>query len=136
MKNFSYRQAVILLLVVFACGAAAGGFAMSLYLAKSVTAARPNVPQQWRERYVSDLRDRLHLNDEQIQKLNIILDSTKQKYDEVRARYKPEMDGIHNEQVSSIHAMLQPEQSAEYDKFRAERDRERQKQQNAAAGRK
>jgi hypothetical protein len=129
MTNFSYRQAAVLLLLSFVGGAAAGGFAMSLYTAKTVSANKANTPKEWRDRYVSDLRNRLGLNDEQFQQLNTILDSTKLKYDAVKAQYKPEMDRIHQEQISSIRGMLKPEQATEYDKFRAEREAERKRKQ-------
>jgi hypothetical protein len=132
MTNFSFRQAIVPLLVVFAFGAAAGGFAMSLYMAKTVTAARPaNTPEAWRQEYVGKLRKRLNLTDAQVGQLNGILDTTKQRITDVKAKYKPDMDQIQTDQVNSIHGMLQPEQVSEYEKYRAERDRERQKQQQA-----
>jgi len=129
MTNFSLRQAILPMLLVFASGAALGGFAVNLYKAKTVTAsAVPRNPREWRERYVSDMKTRLQLNDTQVGKLNGVLDSTKSQYDAVKARYKPEMDEIHNLQVSNIRGMLAPTQATEYDKFRIERDRDRQKQ--------
>lgn len=127
MMNYSYRQMVILLALVFVGGAGAGGFAVSLYKTKTVVAA----PKAWRDRYVSDLRKRLQLTEPQVTRLNGILDGTKSRYDAVKTRYKPEMEQIHSEQVTSIRAMLEPAQAGDYDKFRAERELEKQKQRNS-----
>jgi hypothetical protein len=129
MTNFSWRQAVLTMVAVFVTGAAAGAFTMSLYMAKTVTAARPNTPQQWRQDYVGKLKARLTLNDAQVGRLNGILDEAKQRMDAVKARSKPEMDRIYIDQVSNIRAMLEPTQQAEYDRYREERDRERKKKQ-------
>lgn len=130
MTNFSWRQAVFTMIAVFVTGAAAGGFATSLFMAKTVNASRPpQTPQEWRQQYVGKLQKRLSLSDGQVGQLNGILDDTKQRMDAVKARYKPEMDQIQLDQVKSVHAILKPEQSAEYNRYREERDRERKKQQ-------
>lgn len=135
MRKLSYGRAVLLLLAVFAGGAAVGGFGVSLYSARTVNASPPPTPVAWREKYVKDMGERLKLSGEQVTKLNTILDDTRAQYDAVKARYKPEMDRIHEAQIASIRAMLDEKQSTDYDRFRAERDRERKKaqQQQAAA---
>ncbi|MBC7924263.1 MAG: hypothetical protein H7039_01265 [Bryobacteraceae bacterium] len=130
MKNFSYRQVVFLLLAVFASGAVAGGFVVSLYKTKTVTAN--SAPRAWREQYVGNLTSRLKLSGEQVLQLNTILDETKSRYDAVKRQYKPDMDRIHGEQVDKVRAMLNSSQVPEYDRFRVER--EKAKAQAAAAG--
>lgn len=128
MTNFSLRQAILPMLLVFGSGAALGGFAVNLYKTRTVTAtASSRNPREWRERYVNELKTRLQLTNEQVGKVNGILDSTKSQYDEAKARHKPEMDEIHNQQVANIRGMLEPTQAAEYDKFRSERDHKRKK---------
>jgi len=129
MRNMSYSRAVLLLLAVFASGAAVGGFGVSLYATRTVVASGPVSPVAWRQKYVKELGDRLKLNGDQVAKLNTILDDTRERYDAVKLRYKPEMDKIHDEQVASIRYMLDNRQATEYDKFREERDRERKKAQ-------
>jgi len=133
MKNFSYRQVVLLLLAVFVSGAVVGGFGISLYQAKTVSATTRSTqspsPKAWREKYVSELTNRLKLNGDQASKLNVILDDTKAQYDAARLRQKPEMDQIHDEQVRNIRAMLDANQAPAYDQYREERDRERRKAQ-------
>jgi len=134
MRNLSMGRAVLLLLAVFAGGTAVGGFGVSLYKTRSVSAA-PS-PKEWRQKYVSMLRDRLHLNPDQESKLNSTLDETRSRYDDAKARHKVEMDRIHDEQVAKVRTMLDQTQAAEYDKYREERDRERRKaQQQAQANR-
>jgi hypothetical protein len=130
MTNFSYRQAAILIALAFIGGAAAGGFGMSLYTAKTVTAKAPaKTPQQWRAEYVQTLTSRLKLDGSQVTDVNRVLDETKNKFDAAKDRHKTEMSQIHQEQVDNIRATLKPDQAAEYDKFRAEREAERKKRQ-------
>jgi len=124
MRNLSLGRAVFLLMAVFLSGAAVGGFGVSLYSTRTVSAA-----PAWRQKYVKDLTQRLQLSNDQLGKLNTILDDTRARYDAVKLRYKPEMDKIHDEQVANIRAMLDQQQGLEYDKYREERERERRKAQ-------
>jgi len=129
----SLGRAVLLLCAVFMGGAAVGGFGVSLYSARTVNASTPASPVAWRQKYVKDLGERLKLTGDQVTKLNSILDDTRAQYDAVKARYKPEMDRIHDGQISNIRAMLDQKQATEYERFREERDRERKKQQQQQA---
>jgi hypothetical protein len=120
-------RAILLLLAIFASGAAVGGFGVSLYKTHSVSAATS--AKEWRQKYVSTLSERLHLNADQVTHLNNTLDETRSRYDDAKARHKVEMDRIHDEQVAKMRSVLDPNQAVEYDRFREERDRERRKAQ-------
>jgi DNA anti-recombination protein RmuC len=113
-------------LLIFASGIAVGGFGFRLYTVKTVNASTSHDPVEWRKRYTTEMRDRLHLNSDQQRKLNEILDETKARFDQVRERNRPEMDRIHGEQVEKIRSMLTDGQRPEYDKMRREKD-EREK---------
>jgi DNA anti-recombination protein RmuC len=113
-------------LLIFASGVAVGGFGFRLYTVKTVNASTSHDPVEWRKRYTAEMRERLHLDSDQQRKLNEILDETKARFDQVRARNRPEMDRIHAEQVEKIRSMLTDSQRPEYDKMRREKD-EREK---------
>lgn len=132
----SYFQITLYLLAVFISGVLVGAFAFRLYTVRTIEAAAPNTPEAYRRRYVSELKGRLSLNDQQTVRLNQILDETRAKAAEVKRRYKPEMDRVHEEQVEDIRAMLTPAQVAEYDKYRKEREQEQKAKEAAAAAQK
>jgi hypothetical protein len=132
------RSTALYVALVFLSGSVVGGFAHRLYTLNTVMAGPTSPkPDEFRRKYLNELRGRLGLNEEQLTKINAILDSTKTRYDEVRAKWdkeakvkaKPELKAIHEDQVQKVKGILSDTQQAEYDKFRAEREKRRQ--QNA-----
>jgi len=127
MKRSSLIVALYLLLT-FSSGVAVGGFGFWLYVSRSVSAeSRRLSPEEYRKRYVLEMETRLKLTPDQIQKLSAILDSTRALYKEVADKHRPEFDAIQQHQTRQIRAILNPEQQAEYEKLRAERDARRKK---------
>lgn len=121
MKRSQF-QITLSLLAVFLSGAIVGGFAFRLYTVRTVDAAPPRTsPDDYRRTYVSTLRSRLTLDDAQATQLDSILDATRARYVEVKKKYRPEMEKIHEEQVRDIRAMLRGPQLAEYEKYREEK---------------
>jgi hypothetical protein len=123
---------------VFLSGAVVGGFAHRLYTMNSVLASPvSSKPDDFRRKYLDEMRTRLGLSAEKVSQINAILDSTKTRYNDVRAKWdkeakakaKPELKAIHEDQVHKIKEILSEAQQAEYDRFRA--DREKRRQQNA-----
>ena len=124
----SALTATVSLLAVFVSGTVVGALGSKLYMVKTVVAGQHpgrETPEEWRRHYVADLTARLKLDSNQLTQLNQILDETRDEYLAVRAKYRPEMDAIHQRQVERVSAMLTPTQKTEYDQFRAERDRQR-----------
>ena len=113
------------LLLVFAGGSVVGIVADRLYTVKAVSADTRLSPDQWKQRYVDELKTRVRLNPDQVGKLNGILESTQQRMHDLHEREKPEMSAIHQEQVDKVHAILSPQQVLEYDKMREEREKRR-----------
>jgi hypothetical protein len=72
------------------------------------------------------MQSRLHLDAGQISQLNAILDATRDRFREVRDRFRPEMKQIQDEQVSKIRGILNQDQQAEYEKLRVEREKRRE----------
>ena len=89
-------------------------------------APKPN-PEEFRKKLLDTFRDRLHLTDQQVTKLNGIMDETRSRVEETRRQMKPAYQKIHEEQDQKIREMLNPDQQTEFDKILKERQ-EHQKQ--------
>ena len=117
------------MLVVFVSGILVGGIGHRLYTVRTVSAVAKveprRTPEEWRQRYVEAMRTRLSLSDDQLGKLNVILDGTRTRYRAGKEKHNLEMRQIHDDQVSQIKAMLDPAQQVRYDEFRAERETRR-----------
>jgi Spy/CpxP family protein refolding chaperone len=119
---------LVYLLVVFASGAVVGGFANRLYMAKTVSAVTETekVPQthaELNQKYIQEMRSRLHLTDAQIAELKQIMDSSDQRMREMKKSIK-------EEHIQKVVAMLDDGQKAEYAKWRADREKRRQQEQS------
>jgi len=119
--------AALYVVLVFVSGAVVGGFADRLYTAKSVSAS-VNLPKpaDWRKKYVEDITKRVHLSPQQVGELGAILDDTQTKYHEEHDRSKQQLALFHTEQVQKVHDILSPVQLPDYEKFLAEREKERE----------
>lgn len=116
------------MLAVFLSGGVVGFLVHHLYSMRPVNAkTAPRDPDDYRRKYVEEMRSRLNLQEAQVQQLSAILDSTRLRYREFRAKHRPEIISIQEEQVSRIRAMLSEPQRLEYEAMRAERDRKRRK---------
>ena len=120
--------------LVFLSGAAVGAFGHRLYLMSTVKAESRPSPEEFRRRYVEEMRTRLNLSADQLAKLNEILDSTRARFRASHERRQPEMKAIQDEQVSKIRSILTDAQRAEYEKLRAEREQRRQKRMRPPGG--
>jgi hypothetical protein len=116
------------LLGVFLSGGVVGFFVHQLYGMQAVSAKTPpRDPDEYRHKYVEEMRSRLTLQEEQVQQLNAILDSTRLRYREFREKHRPEINTIQEEQVAKIRSMLSEPQRLQYEKIRAEREQKRRK---------
>ncbi len=116
------------LILVFAGGAGVGVFGDRLYTTEKVSAdtrSGPRSPDEYRKRYIEELKRRLNLTPDQLVKLNAVLEATQQRMHALHERDRPEMSAIHQEQVDKVHAILDDRQDAEYDKMRQEREKKR-----------
>ena len=123
----SRLSAAFYLALVFASGVLVGGFAIRLYLtSRPVAAAARTSPEEWRKRYVDDVKTRVKLDDAQVQRLQQILDGTRQRYHDLREQEKSQAQTIQAQQTDQIRAMLRDDQRPLYEQLRAERERRRQ----------
>jgi len=136
MKRAALSTALYVSLV-FLSGAVVGGFAHRLYMVNTVsTRSVSPKPEDVRRKIVEEMRTRLSLTNDQVTQLSAIMDSTKARFHEVRSKWdkeahiraKPELKAIQEDQVQKVKEILTEKQRPEYDKYRA--DREKQRQQN------
>jgi hypothetical protein len=150
--NKSKLSAILSLVLVFLSGGVLGAFAYRLYSASPVqtfgggTPGGPppkGRPEDFRKTYIANLTKELKLDGDQVKKLNVILDETRDAFNQFNEKskaerdalnaqrnafedkWRPERDAIHNHQVEQITAMLRDDQRTAYAAYRAERDRQR-----------
>ena len=112
--------------LVFLCGGIVGAFAYRLYTVSGVSAnASPRNPEEFRKRFMADLKSRLQLNDDQAAKLGPIMDETRKRFRAARDSIEPEMEKIREDQRQRIGEILSPAQLAEWQKIIDERRRAR-----------
>lgn len=121
MKRSALGVALSLILV-FLSGVVAGALGYHFLAPKP---KRPLTPDEYRQAWTREMRTRLKLNEQQIGQLDRILDSTRQKFHELRERQRPEVKALQDAQTAAIKAILSSEQGAEYDKMRKEREQKR-----------
>jgi DNA anti-recombination protein RmuC len=109
------------LALLFLSGVAVGAFGLRLYTLNSVRAGSRPSPEEFRRRYIEEMRSRLKLTDDQVSKLGPILDETRKQFNALHERHKPELKAIHDEQSRKIQALLTESQQAEFTKFQQER---------------
>ncbi len=112
--------------LVFACGGVVGAFAHRLYTVSGVSAnAAQRNPEEFRKRFMADMKGRLQLSDDQADKLSAIMDETRAQFRDVRKKFEPEMQKIREDQRQKISELLSPSQQAEWQKIMEERQRRR-----------
>jgi hypothetical protein len=126
MKPTRWTVALYMALV-FACGGVVGAFVFRLY---TVSEVRANVsqrnPEEFRKRFMADLKARLQLNDDQAAKLGAILDETRMRVRAARVTIEPELQKIRDDQKQKITELLSPGQLVEWQKIVDERQRLRE----------
>ena len=117
--------------LVFACGGVAGAFAFRLYTVSGVSAnVGQRNPEEFRKRFMADLKSRLQLNDDQAAKLGTIMDETRMQVRAARMTIEPELQKIRDDQKQRISELLSPDQQAEWQKILDERQRKRESKKN------
>jgi hypothetical protein len=113
------------LVLVFLSGLLVGGVAVELYNARTV---RGFNPADARKRYAEELKTRLKLSPEQSLQLDATFRDTHARYRALREKYQPEVKTIQDEHTEKVRSLLNPEQQAEYEKMRQEREARRRSQ--------
>jgi hypothetical protein len=126
--KFSRLRIALYVGLVFVSGAVLGAFANRAYTASAVSAAAPRNPEEFRKRFLAEMKSRVKLSDDQMKTLVTVLDETRGEFKKTRDSIEPELARIREEQHQRILSLLNPAQAAEYEKMRKERE-ERLRQQ-------
>lgn len=120
-------SAGLYLLLVFLSGALVGSLSYRLYSVKTVNAITTGAPKQspaeFRRQYLESLRQRVHLDAQQVEQVNQILDETRAQFDEVRAKSRAEMQAIEKQRIERTNAILRDDQKSAYAAYRVEREK-------------
>lgn len=119
--------AIVLAALLFLCGAAVGALADHYYTG-TVVNAKP-VAEDFRQRYISETREKVNLTPAQVSQLEQILDETKAEVKAVRDSYHPAMLKIREEQIARVKAILTPRQIPAYEQLVSERERRAKEQE-------
>jgi vacuolar-type H+-ATPase subunit H len=110
--------------LVFTCGGVVGAVAHRLYTVSGVSAnVRQRNPEEFRKRFMAEMKARLNLSDDQAAKLGVVMDQTRQQFRAARDTIEPQMQKIREEQRQRISEILSPAQSAEWQKMMDQRRR-------------
>jgi len=125
--KFTRWTVALYMALVFACGGVVGAFAHRLYTVSGVSAnVGQRNPEEFRRRYMADMKTRLQLTDDQAAKLSVVMDDTRARFRDVREKFEPEMQKIREDQRQRISELLSPTQQAEWQKMMDERQRRRE----------
>ena len=130
MKPTRWTVALYMALV-FVCGGVVGAFGHRLYTVSGVSAnVGQRNPEEFRKRYMADLKARLQMTDDQAAKLEVIMDDTRMRVRAARVSIEPELQKIRDDQRQKISELLSPSQQAEWQKIDEERQRKRESKKN------
>jgi hypothetical protein len=129
--SLSFGRISLGLVLVFAAGFASGALSDRLYSARTVEADNSR-PQQFRNRYLDEMTQRLQLDAGQRKQVEQIMEESRRQYSQLREQYRPSMKKIHDEQAQQVRGLLRQPQAAEYEKM--EREREERLQQKEKSG--
>jgi hypothetical protein len=121
MKRWNLPIAVYLFLV-FVSGGVVGALGYRMYSPPSARSEQRVNPEAWRKQYMDELRTRVNLTPDQIQKMNILLDQTDASFNQARAQHHQEIEKIREDHRAKLRTILTADQLPKYDQFRAERD--------------
>jgi uncharacterized membrane protein len=117
-------SAFLSLLIVFISGAVAGGFVYRFY--NPPPQHRPS-PEEVRKIIINDMKKAVHLDDQQVSELEKIMDDIRAQGQDLRNRMDVEGKKIRDQQTEEIKKILRDDQQPLYDKWRHDRQLEREK---------
>src|SRR5260370_6809703 len=109
--------------LVFVCGGVVGAFGHRLYAVSGVSAnVASRNPEEFRKKYLADIKARLKVTDAQVTQMSVIIDDTRMRFRETRAIIEPRMKKIRQDQQRTFAELFSPEELAEWQKITKERE--------------
>jgi len=129
-------SALLSLMFVFLSGTLVGAVSYRLYMVNTVigvttSGQRPpkTDPEEIRKRRINEMRDKVKLDEDQVAKLNVIYDHTRQQFHALKKKGDEEGHAIWESQKEAVRAILKPEQQPLYDQFQKEQDEQHKRRQ-------
>ena len=128
MKRWTLPIALYLF-VVFVSGSVLGALGYRLYSPPTTksNAAPKLTPEEWRRQNIEEMRQKLNLTPDQVQKVDTVYDETHSRFEAAHNTHNQVVKQIREDHVSKIRALLTPEQLPKYEQLRAEREQRDQK---------
>lgn len=136
-RTSSQAKARLLVIAVFVIGFAAGALSLNLY--QRFTSSRSNPVDAPRDRasvIIQRMDDKMSLSQAQKDQIRTILESTRDKYADIRKnfepvvkQYEPQFDAVRQQSRNEIRAVLNDKQRPEFEKMLEEQDRDRDRMQ-------
>jgi len=129
-------SALLSLILVFLSGTLVGAVSYRLYMVNSVNSgggtpgrgAKGNMdPEVVRQRRVQEMKEKVNLDADQVAKLNVIYDATRQQFEALKKRGDGEAHGIWEKQRDAVRAILRPEQLPLYEQHLKDLDEQRKR---------
>jgi len=121
MKRWNPPIALYLLLV-FLSGAVVGALGYRTYKPPSASSNARVSPEEFRRQYLLEIKARVNLSDEQLQKVETILEETRTRFHDARDKHNAIVKQIGEEQRAKMRAILSSEQVPKAEQFWQDRD--------------
>jgi predicted Holliday junction resolvase-like endonuclease len=118
MKN---GKAILGVVLVFVLGVLAGGLITHRFYMRRIRAVLSGQPVVSTATIVRDLNRQLQLTPEQRDKLQPVINETRQRLQQVREQIEPQALGVFDDAVKRVREILTPEQREKFDKIVADR---------------
>jgi len=128
-------SALLSLMLVFLSGTLVGAVCYRLYMVNTVTGTATGIrsskpdPEDIRKRRVTEMREKVKLDDDQVAKLNIIYDHTRQQFHALKKKGDEEGHTIWENQKEAVREILRPEQLSLYEQYQKDQDEQRKRRQ-------
>src|SRR6202163_4673129 len=109
MKHWKLPIALYLFLV-FISGAVVGALGYRTYKPPTASSNARVSPEEFRRQYLLEIKTRVNLTDDQLQRVNAILDETRSRFHDARDKHNETVKQIGEEQRAKMRAILLPEQ--------------------------
>jgi len=128
-------SALVSLMLVFLSGTLVGAVSYRLYMVNTVSSTSPGArpakpdPEEIRKRRVTEMREKLKLDEDQVGKLNVIYDHTRQQFHALKKKGDEEGHTIWENQKEAVRAILKPDQLSLYEQYQKDQDEQRRRRQ-------
>jgi hypothetical protein len=122
MKHWKLPIAAYLFLVLLS-GAVVGAMGYRIYNPPSARSIGPRRgTEEFHRQYLDEMRTRIGLSPDQMDKLKVILERTNERYDDARTQHNEMVRQLREDHHASVRAMLSAEQLPKYEQLRSERE--------------